>query len=799
MKIPLSWLNQYIPLKQSPAELAKILTMLGIEVEAIETFTPSFTGVVVGKVVETSSHPNAESLQLLKVTNGQEVVSLVCGDMSVVSGEKIALCQVGAKLEDEKGETFKIRKAKIRGEESFGMLASAKELKISDDDEGVLRFPEDTAEGLEVASFFNETIFDVALTPNLGYAASLIGVARELSAFTSQPYTTPPAPLTEETKKVSEVAKVDVRDPEGCPRYAARVVEGVRVGPSPQWLQEKLVRAGLRPVNNVVDVTNFVLLETGQPLHAFDLKLLKDQQIVVRRSIEGEHLVTLDDKCHTLKEGSLIIADSKNPVALAGVMGGKESEVTEKTVDILIESAHFHPSLVRKMSKEYQISSDASRRFERGADFEAVRPALDRAASLIQQLAGGRVLSEPIDQIASAPKTKTIPLRFERVNYLLGTLLSPSEIETVFERLSFPFQREGEDQILVTIPSYRVDIFGEVDLIEEVARLYSFDNIPKKESRYVGSSAEDSPLFLMERSARKRAAREGLQEFLTCDLISPSMTKLVQGEVISEESVVKVTNPTSIEQSILRPSLLPGLLGVVKHNFDQQIFNVSGFEVGRIHLREGDEYREPSMLGVILTGKARPHHWEAKPHLVDFYDLKGILENLLEGLSLSGMRFVPSELHTFHPGRQAKLFVDEALIGSFGELHPSLTREWGIKERVYYAEISLNDVLQLQQKVKKLVPLSLYPSSSRDWTVTMKEEVPSSDVIQAIEKSDSKLLESVELRDLFVSDRIGQGLKNVTFRFTYRNLEKTVQQKEVDQEHEKITSETLKQLGKAVI
>lgn len=800
MKVLLSWLKEYLALSQSPAEIAKILTMLGLEVEAIEMMPLSFEKVVVGKVLTVEKHPNADSLSVVTVSDGNQTVQVVCGATNCRPGLKTAFAPIGAKLFEEPGKEFIIKKAKIRGIESFGMLCSGKELKLSDEDEGILEFNEEFREGTSLVDICSEAVFEVAITPNLGHCASILGIVRELSAAIRHPFHLPKIAFVEDPKhSIHDVAKVVVDDKVNCPRYACRVIQGLQVGPSPNWLQKRLEACGIRSINNVVDVTNYVLLEMGHPLHAFDYDLIEGHEIIVRKAKEGEKLITLDGKERHLNPENLVICDRTKPVAIAGIMGGNDTEVTAHTKNIILESACFHPKSIRRTSKKFGLQSEASRRFERGCDPNNVIAALERASMLIQKLAGGHVVSHMIDLKAHEFLEKKISCRVSRINQVIGIHISTSEIETVFHRLGFTYTLQDPHTFLVHIPTYRVDIQGEIDLVEEVARIYGYENIVKHPAFFQSSQLPHAPIFIFEREARLRLIAEGLQEFLTCDLIGPNLAAIVENGVIKPEAIIHVSNPTSIEQSILRPSLLPGLLQLVKNNYDLQNHDISGFEIGRIHFKQGDQYKEQSAVGIVLTGLTRPYHWGRKPGEVDFYLLKGMIENVLSGLGVKDILFKPSHLNTFHNGRQAGIFAGSLAIGSLGEVHPAIVRTLDIPQRIFYAEFNLHDLIQVRVPETKMVDLPLYPSSERDWTITLKKEAPIQEVFTAVRSIQSLMLEEVCLLDVYENERLGKERKNVTLHFVYRDLKKTLSQAEVDAEHARLTQATLHLLGKDVI
>lgn len=786
MKIPLKWLRDYINLDMAPTQIAEILTSAGLEVEDVHSTAPGFERVIVARVVDVQKHPNADKLCVATVSNGSETFQVVCGAPNCKAGMKTAFAQVGAVLRDEKGESFKVKQAKLRGVESFGMLCAADELGIGEDGDGIIEFPEHLQEGADVAEMYTDTVFDIALTPNLNYCSSVVGIARELSAMIGKPFHLPKVNVRETlSSSIENDAEVILQDTQGCPRYACRVVKNVRVGPSPDWMENRLLAAGIRPINNIVDITNYVLLELGHPLHAFDYDKLEEHTIVVRQAKEGERFTTLDEKERQLQAGDVLICDHKRPIALAGIMGGQNSEVSDATTNVLIESAYFNPTAIRKTSKRLGIQTEASRRFERGADPNGVLLALDRAAMLMQELASGQVVAGKIDNQAMIFPEKVVHCRLSRINQILGTHLSLSEVEAIFQRLKFAYKWDGHDTFIVTVPTWRVDVNAEIDLIEDVARVYGYNNIAKTDPAYHASALQHTPLYVFEREVRTRLVAEGLQEFITCDLIGPTLSNIVKEHMMPQEAIIKVLNPTSIEQSILRTSLLPGLLQVVKYNIDHQVHDINGFEIGRIHFKEGEQYKEETVLGIVLSGKSAQSSWNQKPHDMDFFDMKGILENLFLELNIGDVSFRPSKFEAFHTGRQASLFVGEQELGSMGEVHPTIQRRLDVTQRIIFAEISLHALMQARKPIASMQSLPSYPSSERDWTMTLQKDVPIHNILSQIKKGASPLLEAVYLLDVYHSEKLGDS-KNVTFRFIYRDKDKTISQEAVDAEHSRI-------------
>lgn len=795
MKFPLSWLKEYVNVQASPSQIAKTLTQSGIEVDAVEPSALAFEKVVVGLVLAVQKHPSADKLQIATVSDGIQEYQVVCGASNCRAGIKTAFATLGATIKEESGKVFTIKKSKIRDVESFGMLCSAKELQIGNEDEGIIEFADHLSVGADVAEMYADHVFEVSLTPNLGHCLSVFGIARELSAATGEPLKAPETTLLETGTPVENATKVYVEDPEGCPRYACRVISDVKVGPSPEWLQKKLTDCGLRSVNNVVDATNYVLMELGHPLHAFDLEKVAGREIHVRKATKGELLITLDGKERALEESDIVICDKERPIALAGVMGGQNTEVDETTHRILIESAYFHPSCIRRTSKRLGLQTDASKRFERAADPNQVMASLDRVTMLIREIAGGDVYLGAIDVKAKAFPKAEVQCRLSRINQLLGTHLGVGEVEQIFHRLEFVSKWDGTDVFTVLVPTYRADITLEVDLIEEVARIYGYDNIPLHAPRYHASTLPSAPVFEFERAVRKAMLAEGLQEFLTCDLIGPSLLDVVQDNSLPEESIVKVLNPTSVEQSILRTSLLPGLLQVVKYNIDHQVHTLHGFEIGRIHFKESDHYQEQSVLGIVFSGDANPHTWDQPPREADFFDIKGVLENMFKGLRISTPEFQLSNLTTLHSGRQAAIVVGKLKVGSVGEIHPAIQRRLDVQQRIYFAELNIHDLMSLLLPETKVESLPVYPASERDWTVTLEEAMPIETVFAAFRQSNSRLLENVDLVAIYRSEKLGADKKNATFHFVYRDKKKTIAQETVDAEHGRIIDRAIKKLN----
>ncbi|MGE3954706.1 MAG: phenylalanine--tRNA ligase subunit beta [Parachlamydiales bacterium] len=756
MKLPLSWIKEWIEIDLEPKVLAERLTAAGIEVDSLDPAPLPFSGVVVGEVLEAQPHPEADRLTVATVSDGAETFQVVCGAPNCRKGLKTPFAKVGARVLDREGKEAKIKKGKLRGVESQGMLCALDELGLGQS-EGIAELPANSPVGIDLSHLYGDQILEVSLTPNLGHCASVRGLARELSALTERPYKGPSI-----APQKGKGSPVRVETLEGCPRYTCRAIRGVKVGPSPDWLRIRLERSGIRSVSNVVDVTNYVMLELGQPLHAFDLAKLQGG-IVVRPGREGESLTTLDGVKRPLSHDILTISDDRGPVAIAGVMGGEESEVTDATVDLLLESALFEPAFVRRSARQLGIGTESHRRFERGVDPMGVLEALDRATALIVEMAGGVAEAAADTHPKPFPKRK-IALRTERVNALLGTTLSEKEIGQLLARLEF----EGKGQIAV--PTYRTDVTAEIDLIEEVARLYGYDNIPRAAPRYTESTLPDDPAYCFERRIRTLLIGQGLQELLTSSLVSKAS---------APHGTPLLNHPL-----VLRDTLLPSLLEALHHNQTHRLFDIAAFEVGRIY----PNGEEKGAIGVLLAGNT-PHHPEEKSRPFDFYDLKGACENLLAALSISDVTFHKSKEPLFHPNRQAHLLQGNALLGTLGEVHPSRLREAGVEGRVLFAQF---DRAALQSGVPERViasPLPTQPSSERDWTATLPEETQVGEWLERIKRVPSRLLKDVKLLDIYRSERVGVGKKNVTVRMVYRDDKKTVSADQVEADHARIIKE----------
>lgn len=788
MKLPLSLLKSFIDIDVPVSKVDDTLTSLGIEVDAIHAALPPFNGVVVAEVKNCKPHESADKLQVAEVFDGKNTFQVVCGASNCRPGLKTAFAKVGAKLRDnardKAGFLHAIEPATIRGVTSQGMLCSATELGIYEDNDGILELPAEFPLGADCVSLLWDPVLEISLTPNLGHCMSALGIARELSAAWKKPLLS--GKPAHAAQKNLPTIQVHVDNFSLCPRYMAQVIEHVKIGPSPFWLQRLLLAAGHRPVNNVVDATNYILLKYGQPLHAFDYDKIEGKSIRIGLTNKSEPFETLTGRSTTIPAGSLVISDAKKPIAIAGVMGGANSSVSESTTTILLEAASFDPLAVRASAKKMDLRSDSSQRFEKGIDTNAISKFLEIATQLIVEISGGKVTTRAVECKKESLTPTLIRCRPSRINQVLGTKISHNEVREFLRRLDCQISEETDDSLLVQVPSYRLDLSEEIDLVEEVARIYGYNHIERPLPKAGSSLLPHDPAYLFEQNLRQRLIGLGLQEFLTCDLISPKLASIGLEFTNSKESLLKTLHSKSEDYSILRASLLPGLLEVIKANLDRKNNNFSAFEIGRIHVQQKEIPVEFPMAAIVLTGKEAPTHWQQKTKDTDFFTLKGLVENILLGLCITA-HFVPSHHPAFHPGRRADLYAGDLHIGTLGELHPKLLGLLDIKQRVYYAELNAEHLQATQGPSPKYTPVPTFPSSERDWTLPITPQSHVATIFEAIRSVKSPLLERFELISLYNSE----DKSNITIRFTYRDKSKTVSFEEVESAHDHLRQEVL--------
>lgn len=804
MKITLNWLRAFVEVDGSPEELAERLTMLGLEVESRQRLGGEFEGLVVAQVLSRDKHPNADKLSLCRVADGRGERQIVCGAQNFQAGDKVPLIVPGASLPLKPGdrEPFTIKVGKIRGMESHGMLCSAAELGLRPEEighraeDGLLILRQDAPVGQPFAEYLgrsgSDVVYDLEITPNRPDWNSVMGIAREIAAVTGRELKLPASSLVEAAEPVSDLVEVVVEAPELCPRYTARVVRGVKIGPSPDWLRTALEKVGLRSINNVVDVTNYVMWETGQPLHAFDLRRVAPgatvrPTVIVRRARAGEEFITLDKARHTLGPDHLLIADSEKGIALAGVMGGLNSEISPETVDVLIESATFSATDIRRTSKALGLRTDASYRFERGADIGVCEFASRRCAELIVQTAGGTPAGGLVDVQAGPAVRRSIPLRPHRVAEVLGVEI-PTEQQVVFlTRLGLDLETGAssgaEAAVTFRVPTWRVDLKREADLIEEIARLHGVDRIPATPPRGAVGSHPFDAVYDQMAEVRGTLTALGLLEAQGQTLINEVAAQRVT------PNVVRLANPLSSDMNVLRPSLLPGLLDTLSHNLSRRNADAQLFEIGRVFTGEKGTLREGWRVGLALTGARNPAFWSGaeRDARCDLFDLKGIIEELLQSLGIRGVVWT-------HRPEGSDLFVESAALslggrlplGELGQLHPVLARRHDLRDPVLMAELDLDVLLARCNRATSFKPLAAFPATQRDVAMIVPESVTHEAVLGVVRQAQLANLEGVELFDVFRGRHVPEGFKSLAYAFTYRAADRTLKDEEVNASQAKL-------------
>lgn len=789
MFVSYKWLCEYVDVDISPEELAEKITRSGIEVEGVHFVGGEIKNVVVGEVLEKEPHPNAEKLSKCLVDIGEEKpVQIICGAKNVAKGQKVPVAKVGAVLPGN----FKIKRAKLRGEESNGMICSLQELGIEGKlvpkpfSDGIFVFPSDAEVGKDAIEqlFFNDHILELSLTPNRADCLSMIGVAYEVAAILNKKVHMPDAAYVPAEEKASDYITINVEAKEDNPLYVAKVIKNVKIAPSPLWMQMRLIKAGIRPHNNVVDITNYCLLEYGQPLHAFDYDRLGSKEILVRRAYDGETIVTLDDQERKLTNDHLVITNGTVPIALAGVMGGADSEVREDTTTVLLESAYFKGSTVRKASKDLGLRSEASARFEKGVDPVRVKEAAERAAQLIAKYASGTVLKGSVEFHDLQVEPKVISVSAEKINRVLGTNIQVDEIKAIFERLQFETV-EKNGVFTVTVPTRRGDIAIEEDLIEEVARLYGYDHIPSTLPE--GKSTLGK---LTDYQGKRRKVRRFLEGAGLCQAITYSLTSEEKAALFALEKsqLTRLALPMSEERSVLRLSLIPHLLECVQYNKARQMDDVHLYEIGSVFVSEnnGGKPVEKERLSAVLTGHFVYHPWQGERKKVDFYVVKGILDGLFNLLGLSKkIEYKRGNAEGLHPGRTADIYLNGTFIGFVGELNPQVEKEYDLDE-TYVFELKLAELFQFEAEPVVYEAIPRFPSITRDIAFVVDQKVQAEELQKTIVAAGGRLLKEISLFDVYEGGHLEKGKKSVAFSLRYYDPERTLTDHDVAAVHEKV-------------
>ena len=767
MKLTYNWLKQYVDFDWSPQELAEKLTFAGIEVENMVNIGGGvLEQIVVCQILSSEKHPNADKLTVCRVTDGKTERQIVCGATNYKVGDKVPLALPGVTL----ANSLTIKPARLRGVESQGMMCSAKELGLADDAEGLLILSADTQVGIKLSEALggSDTVFDIEVTPNRPDWLSVIGIAREVSALTGKALRLPEILTTEgsprsgagQAESAKKLTSVKVEAPELCPRYTARVIRGVKIGPSPAWLKRALEKVGMRSINNVVDATNYVLLECGHPLHAFDYTLLNEHRIVVRCAKKGERFVAIDASQHELTSDMLVIADANRAVALAGIMGGRESEINDATTDVLLEGAYFSPSNIRKTSKKLGLASESSYRFERGADINGVIWASNRAAALIQQLAGGQIARGVIDVLAKPIKKRRVKCRYAQVNRLLGIEVPAKAVKKIFAGLGLSLLKGERTACEVEVPTFRVDLEREADLIEEVCRIHGVEKIPAKMQPAMAAVSEFDA---------KWDALARIRQILTALGFDEAMNQTLVGS-----GTLRLQNPLSSDQAFLRSSLQPGLKANLRTNVSRHQYDLRLFEIGHVFSTDGTERRS---IGLAMTGRRHALGYiegEERQAKVGFLDMKGVLEDFLFALGVKDFRITSS------------IQVDGKKIGAISQMESRQARKEELRDEIVFAEFELAALLAAARDEKQFRELPKFPAVVRDVALVVDEGVSHEQILTAIEKKRNKLLERVELFDIYRGSSIAMGRKSMAYSLTFRAPDRTLTDAEVNSAHEEL-------------
>lgn len=797
MLISLNWLKDYINLDENIdiKELENALTMIGQEVENIELQGENLKNILTSKILELKMHPDSDHLTVCQVDNGSFVSQVVCGASNHKEGDIVAMAQVGAKL----SEDFVIKKGKIRGVESNGMLCSETELGVGNDNSGIIIFPKDTKLGIPLNEYYNlnDTVFELEITPNRPDCLSHIGIARELSAYYN---TELKIPEINNHKVSEELIDINIKE-DLSKRYMARVIKNVKVGPSPKWLVTRLASMGIRSINNLVDISNFIMIETNQPNHIFDFDKLKSNKIIVDKARNDEKFTTLDSKERILSNDDIVIRNGEEVIALAGVMGGENTEVSENTNNILIELAHFDNISVRRTSRRHSLISESSYRFERAVDTENFDYVMNRLTDLIVEIAGGEVCD--INDVYPVKKEKNIcQLSLDRMNRFIGKVIPKEKVIEIFNKLEIKVVDKG-DILELTAPSFRGDLINQFDYFEEVIRMYGFDNIENKMPKITLSENRLNDTTKYTTDIKVLVSNLGLREVINYSFIpANSFEKLDMN--IDAESIISLKNPIVEEFSVLRPTLMYSLLKNVKDNLNRGQEDIRFFEVSKRFILADDKIEksvyinekrvsERETLGIVLSGSFTKNLWAPKPESYDFFDMKGIVEAMFDKLNFKSYQLRRSVNSSYHPGRSVDLFVGKELIGTFGEIHPDVLENMEIdRNRVIYAEIYLDLLLKYINKGVKYKGLSKYQSVPRDVAVVVKEEILVGDMIKSIQKAD-KLIEKVELFDIYRGIGVKPGFKSVAISIVMRDDNKTLEEKDINSVMDKIVGKLKKE------
>lgn len=794
MKIPLSWLKEFVDINLPMSELSHRLTMAGLEVDGVDT-AEGWEGCCVGYVETMERHPDADRLTVCAVNTGDGVETVVCGAPNVSSGQKVAFAKVGARLVDPRtGNKVELKAARIRGIESRGMICSERELGLGEDHAGILLLPEDAPLGAPLTDYLGDQILDLTVTPNRPDWLSVLGVAHEIAALTGTRVRQPCTDYTEEGEPIESQISISILAPDLCLRYTGSLIKGLSVGPSPRWLQDRLRKADMRPVNNVVDATNYVMLEYGQPLHAFDYGTLLRSSIVVRRAYTGEVMETLDGVTRVLDSSNLLIADARDPRGLAGIIGGSDSEITDKTTDVFIESASFSPANNRHTAQTLRIRTEASIRFEKGLRPQLVDKALRRTTQLIQEIAGGSVAKGIIDVYPGSKPSPDLVITTGRMKMLLGEAFPMKQVKNALTLLGFQCQKKSAHTFSVTVPDWRSDITIEDDLIEEVARIVGYDGVATTMLSAPVPPQDPQVHLDFREDVRDLLVRLGMQETISYSLIG--LDALKKAKAIDDDSaLVTVTNPMSEEYRYMRPTLRASLMRSLATNMSHQRGSVRIFEMGKVYLgRTNDLPDERETAGGVLHGPLSEEGWLSSEDCLGFYDGKGVVETLL-GLLAASSQFHPIVDPFLHPGRAVSILVGESIVGVLGEVHPVVQEAFEVDGGpVAFFELDLECLrLAVSQRRDQAMTPGRYPPSIRDLAILVNKNVPSAKIRQVIENQ--SLIDRAVLFDAYEGEGILPGKSSLGYRLYFQSQEKTLSSEEVNRALHKVVKTLEREVG----
>lgn len=809
MKISYNWLNDYLNLTISPEQTSEILTDIGLEVEKteiVESIRGGLKGLVIGEVLEVEKHPGADKLNKTRVNIGEEILNIVCGAPNVKQGQKVVVATVGTVLYTENGESFKIKKSKIRGEESAGMICAEDEIGIGKSHEGIMVLDSSAKIGLPAAEYFdlkNDTVFDIGLTPNRADAMSHFGVARDLMVALKHKKILPkeaqccsPSVSSWKVDNTNLTITIDIKNPEACPRYAGVTLSGLTVKDSPEWLQKRLEAIGLAPINNIVDATNFVLHELGQPLHAFDADKIKGKQIIVKHTSDKQKFITLDESARELHSEDLMICNIEEPMCIAGVFGGLESGVNESTTSIFLESAYFNPVSVRKTAKRQGLNTDASFRFERGIDPETVVYALQRAALLIKEIAGGTISSEIQEFYPVQIQNHRVSFNYDNCVRLIGTNISEKIIDSILEDLQIKqLSKTGKD-LELEVPAFRNDVLRESDITEEILRIFGFNNVPvpaKLNTSITHKDKTDSRALL--NLVADRLSDNGFAEIMSNSLSKSAYLETFESKKINSKFAVTMLNPLSSELNTMRQSLLFNGMEAIIYNINRKNGNLKLFEFGKTYFKFDSGYEENQVLSLFVTGNEHSENWDKEEKQVDFFSIKKEVINTLSRLGILKNQLIQATKNELLAEGLA-ISINKKPVADFGRVSKKVYAHFGIKQPVYYAEINWDSVLQLMVMNKtKYKELAKFPSSRRDLSLLLDKEIKFEQIQEIASRADKKILKEIGLFDIYEGKNLPEGKKSYAVSFLFQDENKTLVDNQIEKIMTKIQGELESKLG----